>query len=167
MRWSSRLILLTGLLALGCGDTTIYAPGYSEDAFDRITTGMSTGEVERLLGAPLEIQAATPGEAWLYQESKSQANGAVIESPVGRVPQVTFDAEGHVTSVLFADGIEIGMTREAVTERLGVPGSKFVHHDTIRLYYSMPGKSGTYRARIVGADQVGRVTGVYRYTTAE
>ena len=36
-------------------EDTIYGPGYSESCFQKVTLGMTTSEVEKLVGLPLEI----------------------------------------------------------------------------------------------------------------
>jgi outer membrane protein assembly factor BamE (lipoprotein component of BamABCDE complex) len=41
---------------IGFGDATVWAKGYSDDAFRSIKIGMTRGEVHALLGPPLEIR---------------------------------------------------------------------------------------------------------------
>jgi hypothetical protein len=44
-----------------------YSPGFTDAHFDLVYTGMSTAEVERVVGKPLDIQVYRSGkEIWLY-----------------------------------------------------------------------------------------------------
>lgn len=45
---------------------TQYAPGFSEQAFSQISTGMTAEVVQQKLGAPLNIYQHAKGELWSY-----------------------------------------------------------------------------------------------------
>ena len=45
---------------------TQYAPGFSEQAFSQIATGMTAEAVQLKLGTPLYIQHHSGGELWCY-----------------------------------------------------------------------------------------------------
>src|SRR6516225_2484311 len=47
-------------------DTTVYAPGYSEDKFRRILPGMTEDDVLRLMGSPLEDESQSGSIVWYY-----------------------------------------------------------------------------------------------------
>jgi hypothetical protein len=66
--------LLDGLegcvLPLAVKEDTVYAPGYSTEAFRRVRTGMSKDEVFALLGEPLNRYAVDDGrEGWRWTRS--------------------------------------------------------------------------------------------------
>ena len=56
-------------------DVTEFAPTYTEEAFDRVSPGMSKADVLELLGAPLQEQKLTPragyDEVWRYSRSSN------------------------------------------------------------------------------------------------
>ena len=48
------------------GIDTQYSPGFSEQAFSQVTTGMTAQAVQQKLGAPLYIQHHADGDLWFY-----------------------------------------------------------------------------------------------------
>lgn len=48
-------------------DTSIYAHGFTQDAFERVEAGMTQDEVRQLLGEPLGVK----GGAWYYSDPSS------------------------------------------------------------------------------------------------
>ena len=50
---------------------TSYAPGFSEKKFRRISAGMTTNEVEMILGKPIYILPLTECELWEYSCERS------------------------------------------------------------------------------------------------
>ena len=48
------------------GIDTKYAPGFSEQAFSEVATGMTAEAVQQKLGAPLSIQHHSKGDLWFY-----------------------------------------------------------------------------------------------------
>lgn len=58
------------LLALLLGENTVYSKNYSDNAFRKITIGMTKEEVEQLLGEPLFIGKFPESslEIWDYSE---------------------------------------------------------------------------------------------------
>lgn len=49
------IVLVFGVIGLISSKETVYAPGFSEQAFDLVTVGMSSTEVQGILGAPIDI----------------------------------------------------------------------------------------------------------------
>lgn len=47
---------------------TRFAPGYSEQAFSQIKTGMTIQAVQQQLGQPLHVQQHAKGELWSYTQ---------------------------------------------------------------------------------------------------
>jgi outer membrane protein assembly factor BamE (lipoprotein component of BamABCDE complex) len=45
---------------------TRYAPGFSEQVFNSITTGMTAEAVQAKLGSPLHVQPQPGGDLWFY-----------------------------------------------------------------------------------------------------
>jgi outer membrane protein assembly factor BamE (lipoprotein component of BamABCDE complex) len=45
-------------------DTSIYAPGFTQRAFDKVRPGMTQSEVRQLLGEPLGVR----DRAWYYSD---------------------------------------------------------------------------------------------------
>ena len=45
-------------------DTSVYAPGFTQRAFDQVRLGMTQSEVRQLLGEPLGVR----GRAWYYSD---------------------------------------------------------------------------------------------------
>jgi outer membrane protein assembly factor BamE (lipoprotein component of BamABCDE complex) len=45
-------------------DTSVYAPGFTQRAFEQVRPGMTQSEVRRLLGEPL----GSRGRAWYYSD---------------------------------------------------------------------------------------------------
>ena len=53
---------------------TKYAPGYSEQAFEKVTLGMSPDEVEKITGKPLSVLYYPSGtEMWSYSYSRKRS----------------------------------------------------------------------------------------------
>lgn len=68
-------------------DSTVYAPNYKEDAFRKLSLGMSKQDVIRVLGPPLEKDTCDGLERWRYSGSSSDSHY--------RVRQLIFK-NGHV-----------------------------------------------------------------------
>jgi hypothetical protein len=128
---------------------------------------MRLDEVYALIGEPLEIRPAMPGEVWLYGDVEGDAAAGVITSSVPDVPMVSFDSKGRVAAASRAETVTVGMPQSDVSRLLGSPTVTFTTRDTRRLYYSEPGDWGRYEARIVGVDADGLVTQVYAYASWE
>ena len=69
------LALVDHAYALIFEHDTVYADGYTEAGWDRLSRGMSGGQVERELGPPLKILPYSRGlEVWWYSESPGDTN---------------------------------------------------------------------------------------------
>jgi hypothetical protein len=58
-------------------EDTVYAEGYSEQRFSTISNGMSTNQVETIIGAPISKNSWIDGgdvELWRYTESPSDGD---------------------------------------------------------------------------------------------
>ena len=100
-------------------DTTVYAPGYSEQAFKTIRRGMSEHEVFTMLGKPLS-------EGWYYDSHKN----------------IYFDIEGLVALPNKQTPVQKGMTKNQVVALLGEPTEK-------AWGYSWSPTSGSYWLRVI------------------
>ena len=89
-------LLIDGVSGLIWGtrlsEDTVYAPGYSDAAFRRITVGMTIAEVHRRLGPPLRTWALSPssdpgeiGERWSYSPGDTNYRCRVLLFRSGRV----------------------------------------------------------------------------------
>jgi hypothetical protein len=92
-----RLLLAVAIVAMlfaagnwlaGCD--TLCAPGYSEDAFRSLRVGMTTREVEAIMGPPL-YRITSQGQAW-YDEHWMYTEGKTVTSSY------------HVRDVFFLGG---------------------------------------------------------------
>jgi len=54
---------------------TRFAPGFSEENFDRVTRGMTPTEVNALLGVPLDTRGRRNQETWSYSSDSSARGG--------------------------------------------------------------------------------------------
>jgi hypothetical protein len=71
---------------------TVYAPRYSDFAFRRVHTGMTAGEVTKLVGPPLRELLRPYGLVWVYSDSpvsRSYRRRLVIFARDGRVSEVS------------------------------------------------------------------------------
>jgi hypothetical protein len=117
------------LLGVVLREDTEFASGYSEDAFRQFAPGDSQAHVRQRVGPPL-------GEWWDYPMT-----------PANPCPFVY--AEGGVVSsidlldVCRQHGISVGMSLDAVREKLGVPSG-------VCWKYSRAGGSGrAFRGRVI------------------
>jgi outer membrane protein assembly factor BamE (lipoprotein component of BamABCDE complex) len=60
----------------GIEDDTVWAPGYSDDAFLAVRSGMTREEVYALLGQPLEVRSFP---MWSDFDTRRQNPGEVVE----------------------------------------------------------------------------------------
>jgi hypothetical protein len=128
---------------------------------------MKIEEVDSILGQPLSSEVVEPGEVWIFGdiEQADASRGRAVEYQVFGVPVVHFGLDGRVVNSFGTDLVRPGMAKEEVSDLLGDPAQTHLSRDTLRLYYSEPGTYGRHEARIVGADDAGIVSAVYRYTT--
>jgi len=75
-------LLGTTAVALGAGslcwynrDTTTYADGFTEEAFQKLKPGMSLNEVYSLLGRPLAVRQEASLEQWCFGDTKMAYKG--------------------------------------------------------------------------------------------
>jgi hypothetical protein len=112
-------------------DRTVYAPGFGDAAFRRVSKGMSERDVRHILPEPL-------GEVWSYGDGRQRQ--AIVGFTHGRVD--------HVNSG--PTDIHIGTSSDEVMRRLGEPREKcFV--------YSRTPNDGSYHVRVI-VFQHGKVT---------
>jgi inner membrane protein len=120
-------------------EDTVYAPGFSESAFDQVTTGQSASEVRRALGSPLS-------ESWFYmapdarppdERPAPQASGCLAVRVERDLVVSTYHAEACK-----ARGVENGRTVADTKSRLGSPS------ETCWAYTRGSG-DGHYRERLV------------------
>lgn len=120
-------------------EDTVYAPNFSESAFDRVTAGQSASDVRRTLGSPLS-------ESWFYmapdarppnERPAPQASGCLIVRVERDLVASTYHAESCK-----ARGVENGRTAADTESRLGSPSQ-------ICWAYTHGSADGHYRERLV------------------
>lgn len=84
---------------VACFHVTRWAPGFSEQAFDKITIGDQEGIVRNNLGDPLKIMDTEEGPIWYYT---SGPTGEVLSYVAGstHIRGVCFDYERKVRKKL-------------------------------------------------------------------
>lgn len=131
---SMHLYLLDGiegeLYSIAFKEDTLYASGYTDNAFRRITPGIRESEVKEILNTPLD-------EAWIYKCGPALAGGTVGLSDNLVVHVHRFSGE---TTCL--KGISAGMTEMELLRRMGQPIRK-------SLIYSRSRHDQSYRVRTV------------------
>jgi len=69
---------------------TVYASGYSERAFGRISPGMTKKDVVALIGEPLSTTEHSDEERWYYSEQSTDSRSNYY------IRNVVFDMSGNV-----------------------------------------------------------------------
>jgi outer membrane protein assembly factor BamE (lipoprotein component of BamABCDE complex) len=149
-------------------DTTIYAAGFTEEAFGRLRLGMEVEEVYSLLGEPLAMRQEDSRPKWCYGEVGS-ADGAgrkplVFRGFLAEPRCVVFDNDSTVARVT-GDGMTVikqGMTETDVLTHLGEPQRRNAAV-SVTLHYTEPGGEGLFRGRIVAIDDSKRVADIFSY----
>jgi outer membrane protein assembly factor BamE (lipoprotein component of BamABCDE complex) len=148
-------------------DRSVYAPDFTEAAFQRIKVGMTERSVYSLLGSPLIRTEVDSQEAWCYADSQITAGWTTTVLDLTTEPDcVEFDRKGNVAAVTGEEPrrrIEPGARREVVLELLGEPKEIYPQTSSI-LHYSAPSDSGVYRARIISLDCAGLVSDITTYS---
>ena len=81
------------------GIYTRYAPGYSDQAWGQVSTGMTVQAIQQLLGEPLNIQRKERSEIWSYTlDGKCGWRGRKLADYAWLCRQVQID-EGRVARV--------------------------------------------------------------------
>ncbi|HSH00946.1 MAG TPA: outer membrane protein assembly factor BamE [Anaerolineae bacterium] len=173
---SLTLLLLT--LALLTFDTE-YAPTYTHRAFRQIELGMTTTQVEALIGPPLTTANLQPFTTWLYTMDE-QPDYAQTGTPTGSFYQFHFDHNGQLTNgfgqqlnhhggLVFADGVNplelnrddlnalLGATTAQIKAQFNQPNHIFTSTVTQYALYSRSPSDTHYHRRTVGYDEHGRV----------
>jgi outer membrane protein assembly factor BamE (lipoprotein component of BamABCDE complex) len=161
MRWllllGIALLLVASTLLWTVRDTTIYAKGFSDEAFRKVRVGSHLSEVVALLGPPLAEREENTPLSWCYQgEEAPRGNSEVCISfePTLTVSRVT--GEGR-------SGVVVGQHAKDVQRLLGEPTVK--HGASVRtLFYSKPGQGGVFFARYITLDRDDRVARVVTYS---
>lgn len=165
------LVIFISAALMGTGwwwynrDLSIYARGYSEEAFRQVAVGMEKQRVYALLGPPLSIDEARLPESWSYDPSAKEKRGVRTTHNLFEPPnRVEFDRSARVAKVSGPKLSEVkaGMSKAQVINIAGIPKRVAPQRHEL-LHYSAPSGIGLYRARIIGVDQVGLVTRVTTY----
>lgn len=167
MRRHAILGLFLVPMVVSCGDDTIYASGYSDEGFSRIKVGMAAAEVRSLVGEPLGVTPSDPIEVWYYPSDRKEMGDLIRCSPRTLGPIVYFAVDGDAIAATGTESVAAGMSRGQVERALGSPDDRLVSRDTVRLHFSEPSAQGRFNARIVGLNEEGKVTNIYRYTLYE
>jgi outer membrane protein assembly factor BamE (lipoprotein component of BamABCDE complex) len=174
-RWSIRIVLSLGGLVLivaalsfwwSFRDTTVYASGFTEEAFKRLKPGMKIEGVYALLGPPLDSRPEDSRERWCYDEQPlTRRDGAyALRDALSSPNCVVFDEAKRVLAVTGDElgSIRKGMAAEEVLELVGEPHRR-VPAASLTLHYSRPGGDGLFRGRIVAVSRDRRVSDVISY----
>lgn len=142
-------------------DQSVYSAGYDEARFQSLRIGMERSEVERLLGSPLQEQREPQLEAWWYGERGRPPGVLVVADP----QVVKFGNDGLVSerNGPLVEKIEVGMSPADVLRVAGRPDRQTAR-SAVTVHYSMPGRTGLYRARIVTYDERGVVTRITTFS---
>ncbi|MBX7106232.1 MAG: hypothetical protein K1X57_19300 [Gemmataceae bacterium] len=146
-------------------DSTEYAPGYSESAFQSIREGMTKAEVEQRLGKPFEVRPSTPHVMRWYGPPGSRIHDdGGISPPVGRdyseIAIVQFDEAGLVAA---GSGGYHGLSAKQVEEKLGRPLRVAGDPSVEVWHFSRTSNSGNHYRRWIGFDADGRVGKIISY----
>lgn len=153
------VVVVGGILWLS-RDSTIYAPGFSEEKFALVRPGMTSEDVHALLGEPLTTQPANPGEVWTYGDPENHTRAKVEMSGL---EVVSFSTTGIVDRYYGrSSAVNPGMSKEAVIAELGEPTRVTIVRDEKREYYTVPNTYGLNEMRAIGFDSSGKVTEAYR-----
>jgi len=175
LKWGLRILAVAALLAVlvvaaalwwSSRDTTVYASGFTDEAFEKIQLGMAVEDVYALLGQPLGVREEDSLERWCYGEAPMVRKGnTYIVEGFFRTPRCVAFTEAGVVVKATGDGmadVEKGMTAEEVLQILGEPDRR-APAAARTLHYSEPGGDGLFRARIVAVDARNRVSDVISY----
>ena len=146
-------------------DTSIYAPGFSEDLFQQIEIGMPKESVHALLGTPISQQQVDSPETWSYSKMSVKRGWIRTTTDPGESRYIQFDALARVVRVRgdsLRKLIREGMEQQEVLAILGEPTEVYPQTTEV-LHYSSPADWGTYRARIIGIDSNGLVSEITTY----
>jgi outer membrane protein assembly factor BamE (lipoprotein component of BamABCDE complex) len=147
-------------------DTTVYAGGFSEAAFEQIQAGMALDAVYSVLGQPLTVRREASPATWCYGELAvaRQDRADVIENFLKPQNCVLLNDAGQVIGVT-GDRLasaRLGMTTQDVLRLQGEP-TRRKRSSVMTLHYSRPGGEGLFKARIVAIDAANRVSDVIVY----
>ena len=158
--------ILTGCNRALFNEQTRFAPGYSESKFKLVSQGMPRSDVVGLIGEPLQISTQKWSEAWSYSPAASKPDGTPSAGGVrtynlfGKFTRLNFTEGGVVESTAgdYLQGDFKGLTKQQVLARIGEPTERVLTEYGVICHYTLPGKSGTYKAREVYLDASNRVS---------
>lgn len=160
------LFAAMGLLYWSARDTTLYAAGFSEEAFGRVTVGASVATVYSLVGEPLLVRPEWSPTRWCYEGSPASRGpgGEHVVANIFTPPAcVLFDERNLVSGVTGNPGVVApGLTTEAVRALLGEP-SEVYPAVAKTLHYTAPGGDGLFRARVVALSEDDHVAEIVTY----
>jgi|GEM_PF-1579828 len=175
LRWALRILAMVALAVVmvtaaalwwSSRDTTIYASGFTNEAFEKIQLGMAVEDVYSLLGRPLGVREEDSPERWCYGGSPVVRKGTTyVVKDFFRTPRCVSFTESGVVLRATGDGMSVvdkGMSAEEVLQLLGEPDRR-APAATRTLHYSEPGGDGLFRARIVALDARNRVSDIVTY----
>jgi hypothetical protein len=146
-------------------DSTEYAPGYSEKAFQSIREGMTKGEVEQRLGKPFEVRPSTPHVMRWYgpTESKIHEDGGISVPDGGDFSEVAIVQFDEAGSVVVGGGRYHGLTPKQVEDKLGKPLRAAGDPSVEVWHFTRSWNSGNHYRRWIGFDADGRVGKIFSY----
>jgi hypothetical protein len=156
-------------VAMKAQDTTVYAPGYSEEKFRSIKLGATEAEVTRLIGEPFRVTRARPQIDWYYgpptlivgDDGGLSDSSGTFDTGTGYTV-VTARLDGRIMNVHggYFPSIEkdmIGKSLAVMKKRHGEPLEIRTNPASRFLIYSRTEVSGSYYTRAVGLDDAGKV----------
>lgn len=163
-----RLVFVAVLLIMNAScsawmEQTRYATGYSDEAFDAVTEGMSPDQVRSILGEPLRISTQDWRHVWSYfpqgQEPSARRgrDGNLVFNMFGNFAHLSFGTNAQVVAVTgdFLPQDLVGRKAEDVRALYGNPFSVQRSSGEVVYHYSLPGKTETYKIRDVYFDSGG------------
>lgn len=163
------LALVVTLFAIGglwyTRDRSEYSSGFDEEKFNSVSVGMTTNEVQALLGEPLVVTEDEFPETWYYQSVEPSKLLPTFRLDETR-RAVEFDQNGKVAATrgLGPVDIAVGVSMSEVRRILGEPTTA-IHRRARCAHYSRPPKFGRFRARVLAFSGDGRVTQIFAYDT--
>lgn len=95
------ILLPVAVIAGGCGDRTVYGPGFTRTSYEKIRIGMPRDDVIKILGQPLRVEEYHYREKVLYMdETKPWRKGPVFldQDKAEWFTLFVFDKEGRLES---------------------------------------------------------------------
>jgi hypothetical protein len=171
-----RLMVLPLMIAfmIGCdkvfmGESTTFAPGFSDAKFLKVSPGDSQYRILQLLGPALNVTTQQWSEIWIYTSNNipnPASSGISSDRSGGYKTYISFNRAGIAES-WWGDLITnrmAGLSKSEILAQFSNPSTTNLRDFAVVLHYSAPSKrgSGTYKRREVNLDTNGQVSSTVR-----